>query len=175
MPGPKLTKLYIGIDIGNSGAIAVMGSRGEFFTTTMPLIGKYLDIHATYLLLDKYRSSNCHVVFEDLSPIFNISAKANGSLMRSAGAIEALVVALELPYTKVQAKVWQKEMFQGVREMTKPSSTKKTMVRDTKSMALMACKRLFPKVSLLATERSKVPHNGIVDAILMAEFCKRKY
>jgi len=34
---------------------------------------------------------------------------------------------------------------------------------------------LFPKVNLLMTERSSVPHDGLVDALLMAEYARRKF
>ena len=46
---------------------------------------------------------------------------------------------------------------------------------DTKAMALMAAKRLFPKVNLIMTERSTTPHDGLVDALLMAEYARRKF
>jgi 23S rRNA U2552 (ribose-2'-O)-methylase RlmE/FtsJ len=176
---PKLNrdkKYYIGIDIGNKGAIVVLNNLDDdVHTEVMPLLGNVLDIKSLCEILRVYKNHPCHVIIEDLRPLYKVSAKANGSLMFSSGAVEASLVALEIPFTKVSAKVWQKEMFVGVPNIKKLSSTKKTMVNDTKAMALCAAKRLYPKVNLLATKRSKEPHNGIVDALLMAGYCKRKF
>jgi hypothetical protein len=34
---------------------------------------------------------------------------------------------------------------------------------------------LFPKVNLLMNEKSSVPHDGLVDALLIAEYARRKF
>lgn len=46
---------------------------------------------------------------------------------------------------------------------------------DTKATSLLAAKRLFPDETFLATQRSKVPHDGIVDAVLIGLYCVRKF
>jgi hypothetical protein len=84
------------------------------------------------------------------------------------GILEALCVSLNLPYHKVKAKVWQKDMFQGVPELTKSGK------RDTKGMALVACQRMFPTLKLTFGERATKPHDGLVDAVLIAAYGKRK-
>ena len=80
-----------------------------------------------------------------------------------------------IPYTKVQPKKWQKQAWEGIPLIKKPSSTGKTQVTDTKAMSLIAAKRLFPKEDLRATERSKIPHDGKVDSLLMANHCLRNF
>jgi hypothetical protein len=42
--------------------------------------------------------------------------------------------------------------------------------RDCKKMSELAAKRLFPNVDLRATERCKISHDGIVDALLIAYY-----
>ena len=79
-------------------------------------------------------------------------------------------IPLGIPYIKVPAKEWQKEMFKGVDEITKPGKTS----RDTKAMALVAIKRLFPELKLTFNDRSTKPHDGLIDAVLIAEYSKRK-
>lgn len=177
MPTRRTTKYYIGIDIGVMGAIVVLSkdTNEVHETYVMPRIGKMVDIHSLKKLLNYYRSQECHVVFEDLHAIHNSSAGANYTFGFNGGIVEGVVGGLGLPFTRVTAKVWQKELFEGVKKLQKKSSSGKTMVNDTKKMALVAAQRLFPKANLLATQRSSVPHNGIVDALLIAEYCKRHF
>jgi hypothetical protein len=88
-----------------------------------------------------------------------------------AGSVEMACIALSIPFIKVPPKQWQKEMFVGVAEIKK--SGKKT--RDTKAMALIAAKRLFPKLKLTFGSVAKVPHDGLVDALLMSQYGITKY
>lgn len=189
MPKPRSIKYYIGIDIGNDGAIVVQNSVDSAVKiSVMPLIGNTLDLHELYSILRFYESKDCHVVFEDLHAIFGASAGSTFNFGGSAKAIEMCVIALGLPFTKIKAVVWQKEMFVGVKEMRKPSTfkTKKTKAGlvekievkgrvETKLMALLAAKRLFPTVPLLKSTRSTKPHDGIVDALLISEYAKRNF
>lgn len=177
-------KYWIGIDIGKDGAIVVQSSGGGITTLKTPLIGKEFDLHEMRNILQVYVGSNTHVVFEDLRAIFGSSAGSTFSFGFVAGATEAICASLDIPFTKVQAKVWQKEMFVGVQEMRKPDvivkkaghpPTSKKGGLDTKAMALVAAKRLFPKVDLRKSQRATNPDNGIVDALLMSEYCRRKY
>jgi hypothetical protein len=59
-------------------------------------------------------------------------------------------------------------MYVGVQEAKKSNGK-----RDTKAMALIACKRIFPDIDLTLTSRANKPHDGYIDAILMAEWGKR--
>jgi hypothetical protein len=45
---------------------------------------------------------------------------------------------------------------------------------DTKQRSVIAAQRLFPNVSLLPTPRCKKPSDGIADALLIAEWGRRK-
>lgn len=162
----------IGVDIGKKGAIVVLPSTP--FTNAvnpvlMPLVGDQLDYHELYSILKQYENTDCHVIFEKLGVIFGTGKATAFSMGHQSGALEMACIALKLPYTKIPAKQWQKEMFQGVDEITKPGKSSK----DTKAMALIAAKRLFPDFKL-TFGRATTPHDGVVDALLMAEYCKRK-
>ena len=164
----------IGIDIGLRGAIVVLSPepfRKAIPPIQMPLIGKQLDINTLYKYLSVYQNTDCHVVFEQLAPIFGTSKATAFSMGYQLGIFESICVSLKLPYTKVPPKVWQKEMFMGVTEIIKQG---KKRSRDTKAMALIAAKRLYPDMDFLATADCHVPHDGIIDALLMAIYCQRK-
>lgn len=153
----------IAIDIGLEGAVCEYSGQISYWT--MPIIGNQVDYQN---LCDRISKENAHVVFEDLKSLYAVSASSTWSLASQAGAVEMMCVALKLPFTKVAPKDWQKEMFQGIPPIRKSSGK-----ADTKKMALIAAKRLFPNLSFLATEKSRVPHNGIVDAVLIAEWARR--
>ena len=138
----------IGIDIGKKGAIVVLAK--EPFTAAidpilMPMVADQVDYHEMYNILSRYAKNNCHVIFEKLGVNFGTGKSTAFSMGHQAGAVEMACIALRLPYTKVPAKQWQKEMFQGVDEITKTGKSS----RDTKAMALIAAKRLFPDLPVL--------------------------
>ncbi len=113
---------------------------------------------------------NPYLVFEKLGVIFGSSKATAFSMGYQSGAVEMMAIALGIPYTKVPAKQWQKDMFQGVDVIKKTGKTS----NDTKAMALIAVKRIFPTQKLTFGDRATKPHDGLVDALLMAEYAKRK-
>lgn len=181
-------KIRIGIDIGSNGAYAVFVDDQLKGYGLIPDTSGELDMRAMLELiyglwpkLEKDDVYDVHVVIEDLHSIFGTSAKSNFQFGVNNGLVIGLLQTVEFPYTKVSAKKWQKELWEGIRpvEILVPGKTNKDgspkYKVDTKATSLLAAKRLFPKETFLATERSKVPHNGIVDAVLIAEYCKRKF
>lgn len=168
-----LRRFHIGIDLGKEGAIVIQES-GNVQSHPMPLIGKELDMQALYKLFEPYEAGNGMIVFEKIVPFG--PKMAMFSLGMQSGAVEMICVALAIPFTKVLSQAWQKEMFTGVGEMTKASKTTKSGTsRDTKSMATIAAKRLFPTVQLTFGNPNKKPHDGLVDALLMSEYAKRRF
>ena len=171
-------KLFVGIDPGKSGAIVILDEQGEIaHKQVVPTIGKEYDAQAVKDILLEYDSgSNCtiHAMLED---VHAIQGSAGGTSNFNFGQGKMLwhmgLVCLEIPHTLIQPKAWQKEAWEGVPIQYKPGSSKKT--KDTKATSLLAAKRLFPKADLTKSEKAKVPHDGIVDALLIAECCRRKF
>lgn len=165
----------IGIDPGANGAIFVLdnGRPGECFI--VPKIGNMFDILGLVHILRSLITLDCHVYIEDVHAVFGSAAGATFSFGETVGAIKASVIALGFRYTLVQPKKWQAVSFAGVPEIRKPDTIdkngkpKKGRV-DTKAMALIASKRLFPAVDTRASVRCKNSHDGIVDALLIAYY-----
>jgi hypothetical protein len=164
-------KIYGGIDPGKEGAVAMVDDAGKTVQYyAFPKIGNEVDIQGLTEILIALKELNLtHLVLENVHSIAGSSAKSNFSFGHTNGIIEGVLVALKIPYTKVQPKAWQKEMFNGIPVQQKDGKN------DTKLMSLLASKRLFPEEKFLATSRSKVPHDGITDAVLMSEYCRRKF
>ena len=168
-----MSKTYIAVDIGKLGAIAIMHPDRTIETFAMPKIKTELDLPGLMNILIKEAGTDVHISFEKLGVIFGSGKNVAFSMGQQAGVVEALCVCNSIPYTKVNAKDWQKAMLQGVEEITKPSITGKNQVRDTKAMALVAIKRLFPALKLTFGERATKPHDGLIDAILLCEYARR--
>jgi hypothetical protein len=164
-----MNKTYLGIDIGISGAIAVIDDK-NIFTYKMPLVAKQLDTNELYKIIASFKTThkNLHICFEKLGLIFGSSKKTAFSMGYQMGVIEALCVGQKISYTAVRAVDWQKEMFKHTTVITKPGKTS----RDTKAMALVTIKKLFPDLTLTFNKEVK-PNDGLVDAVLIAEYAKR--
>ena len=173
----------IGIDVGKHGAIVVLDGPSVVYKAVTPLIGTKLDIHG---LSDQIRSTlfgDCHVFVEEVHAIHGSAAGATFTFGGVYHAVQAILCTLYQPFTLVQPKVWQKVMYQGIPEIRKPSiiikkgeraGQSRKGNRDTKAMSLLAVKRLFPDLDLKRTARCEGPHDGIVDALLIAEYGRRQ-
>lgn len=64
---------------------------------------------------------------------------------------------LQLPIEVVSPRSWTKELLRGV-----PG--------EGKGRNILAAKRLFPDQDLRKSDRARVPHDGICDALLIAEY-----
>jgi len=81
------------------------------------------------------------------------------------GMLRGMLVALEVPWTLVTAKAWQKVLLAGMPHVEGKKAS---------SQAHIVCSRLWPGLDLRATERSRTPHSGICDALLIAEYGRRQ-
>ncbi len=179
----------IGIDPGKTGGIVILITSG-LDIYRIPKIKTEVDLQALKNIFIKIKSSskecdNFHLYIEKVHAIFGSSAKSTFEFGRICGQLEGFIVANEIPHTYVQPKVWQKEMFEGIKEIRKPGKLdkngklKKGKI-DTKAMAELALKRLLPSnyeqfyVVDASGNKSKNVHDGLVDAYLIAEYGRRK-
>jgi hypothetical protein len=179
--------MIIGIDPGKSGSLIAMTDKGEIVGKYVtPLVGTEIDWAAFADLLRPPSYDHKfppHVFLEHVHAMHNSSAKATFSFGGCFEGVKALCAAFKLPMTLVSPKDWQKEMHQGIPRQYKTAirivTGKKAGQmgkprKDPKKMSLMAVKRLFPNESLLRTERCTKEHDGIIDALLIAEYGRRK-
>jgi hypothetical protein len=174
-------KVYAGLDPGKNGAIAAIfvdkGKVSKIETHVMPMLNSdEYDLQGLRDIIETLSKLDTHFVIENVHSIFGTSAKSNFQFGMGVGIVRTSIAFFQIPFTLVQSKTWQKVCFEGVKEIRKPGKAKEGRGSvDTKAMALIAVKRLYPKVNLLATARSKVPHDGLVDALLMSHFCKLNF
>jgi hypothetical protein len=162
---------YIGIDIGKNGGVALIDEESNLSMFTIPKIGKEVDLHELKSILEKVASGLSIVAMENVKALQKVGSTQSFNFGENKGQIEGLLVGLNIRYVKVLPTTWQKVCWEGVPIQKKPGKTS----NDTKAMSLIAAKRLFPGEKFLATERSSVPHDGLVDASLIAKYLQIKY
>ena len=157
-------KAYIGIDPGKDGGVAVLFENGTVDLFTIPLIGKDIDIRELFAIIQAAivgPPGSRILIMENVHSLFGMSAKSNFTFGFVNGVMESISIISGAPFVKVSPKTWQKVAFLGVPED-----------KDKKSMAQQAAYRLFPGVDFRKSERAKKPHDGLIDAALMAYYGK---
>lgn len=170
-------KLYIGIDVGSKGFISMQidGKWSHFSIEDN-------DLYQLSQIMHNARKDNTDIacVIEDVHSVFGSSAKATFQFGFNKGYLIGLLAANHIPYTLVQPKEWQREMWQNSDMVVTYKDVvikgKKTTKKEvnTKQTSINACKRLFPMIDLRKSERAKKIDDNKVDSILMAEFARRK-
>ena len=152
-----MSQCVLGIDPGMNGAICCLDGD-SVATSVMPTIGNCTDESTLYNILKGVpRPKMVFLESVHASPLFG--AKGNFKLGTDYGLIKGILFSLSLPYTEVSPQRWQKIMHQGISSTLKP-----------KERSLLALNRRFPGMDVRATGRSTKPHDGIVDAILIAHY-----
>lgn len=148
--------LYIGIDPGQLGALAVLDSGGEIREVLLHDKLGYLQILG--LLVQK---ASLHAFVEHLNarPPMQCSAKTNFSLGEDFGWTCGVLESLRIPYQLVRPATWKKEFG----------------CTSDKNTSIQTARRLFPSVDLRRTERCKKDHDGKAEALLIAEWGRRHH
>lgn len=154
--------IIIGIDPGQKGALTGLGKHGLIIEQeTMRDVGWLVDFFK--MCHKKYGS--VFVYLEKAQSIPGNAARSMFSYGVHNGEIMGILGTLGIPYELVPPQAWTKVMHAGVQAGT------------SKKKSLIAAKRLFPHESFLDIKKPKSskPHDGLIDATLIAEFGRRKW
>ncbi len=166
-------KYYLGIDPGKEGAFVIIDESSTVIEKIgTPLIGKEYDRQAIVGILT---SREFHKIgLENPSVIFGVGKSAVGSLMHCVGLIEGMLIGLNIPHIMVQPKEWQKECWKHIKVQKKVDGK----TNDTKATSTLAAVNLWPKENFKITNignASKNHNDGMVDAVLIAEYVRRMF
>jgi hypothetical protein len=162
-------RYVIGIDPGHNGGFVALKDGKVVSKLVMPKVGKDIDFDKLGRFFRFYKKRGAVVYLEKVMGRGGAwGATQNFNFGQCYGAIMGVTAVLKLRYILVSPATWQKVSFKGIPVVYKTGKKKKT--KDTKAMALMASKRLFPSANFAPTERSKKPHDGLVDAVLIAYY-----
>lgn len=168
--------IYIGIDVGLNGGIAGLRQRPDGVTLELLAPAPTLDTgkggtmhrQQMYRILKRLRDMtgtpisgySVRAFIEKAHSMPKQGTASTFSFGKGFGEWLGILTALEIPTEEVTAQRWKKEILAGMRKNEKDSSIKKAQ-------------ELYPQANLLATERSRVPHDGMAEALLIAEYNRR--
>ena len=144
-------KTYIGIDPGKSGALALLTEDGQ--CTVVPF---QESAYTAILKAASGPSSVCCLEKVGAMPGQGVVSMFNFG--HNLGYIEGLLQAFDIPYQLVPPQTWKKEFC----------------VTSDKNTSIEVCRKLFPHVCLLPTARSRKPSDGMAEALLLAEYARRR-
>lgn len=145
--------MIVGIDPGKSGGIALISANGQASGIAMPIIGKDIDGHELASILSNTQPSV--VIIEKVGAMPKQGVTSTFTFGTGYGRLLGVCEALAIPYRLVTPQAWKKVVLAGT-------------AKD-KDAAIAFVKRAFPMVDL-TPGRKRVPHDGIADAVCLAEY-----
>jgi crossover junction endodeoxyribonuclease RuvC len=176
--------IVIGIDPGLTGAIAFIDpAAGSASVHTLPTLNlppvgragksyvpRRIDGRATALLIRQHVAvgDEAHAFIEGVRALPVVdgrsTAQSEGSLMRSLGALEAVLDVLNLPPTPVLPQTWQS--FYGL-----VGKYTELRARGELPAAVVKAVQLYPG---LAAQIGKVSAHNMAEAVLIGHYAARK-
>ena len=162
--------IYIGIDPGMDGGLAAIGSAG-CTTIAMPTIAgtekgtkRMLDVPA---IITWFKSTiaipeqvnNTLVIIEAVSAMPQQGVTSMFSFGTTYGMLQGVVLTLGLPMLKVRPQAWKKLILAGTQK--------------DKAAAIQYVRQRYPELSLRVTARCTTDHDGMADAVCLAEYGQR--
>lgn len=142
---------YIGIDPGKKGAMAVILEDGT--VEVSPLEGILLGP-----ILMALKDKQCRCCLEKVHAMPKQGVSSTFTFGVQYGWLKGMLDAHYISYQEIPPERWKKEFG----------------LNTDKQKSIEVCRQLFPNVSLRPTERSRVDDNNMAEALLMAEYARRK-
>lgn len=150
--------IYIGIDPGKSGAMAALVCGPE---------KNILDVRTVPFGEEAYRDTlaalsgapgGCVCCLERVGARPGQGVTSMFKFGENFGFIQGLLTACSIPYELVTPQKWKREFG----------------ITGDKNSSVSVCRRLFPEVGLRRTERCRTDDDGMAEALLMAEYARRR-
>lgn len=148
-------KHYLGVDPGNNGGLCVITGDGEPLIWERMPDGKHRIIDWLVSTIEQYR--NLVIVTERAQPMPKQGIVSSFTYGRHFALFEDTAILLKVPYHEVTATVWKRSFG----------------LTSSKHDSVSVARRLFPKVELIP-QGCRKEHDGIAEALLIAEWGRRK-
>lgn len=153
--------IVVGIDPGLSGGLVVLMGHDQglrpYHKIPMPVDYGRVDVRH---LGDVLGDEGEHVFIEQAWARPGNASKSIVTSLVNYGRILGMLECRQLPHTVVAPGKWTRDL--GLK------ATKDANGKRTKAANIALAKKLFPNETFLATPRCKKPHDGMVDAALIA-------
>lgn len=145
--------VYMGIDPGKAGGYAII--RGKD-VAAYPWDDEEFAQFCRLLAAEGESVTAC---VEQVGAMPGQGVTSMFNFGKSAGFIEGVLCACGIGFQLVRPQKWKKEY---------------TLIGKDKAASVKVCKRLFPATDLRRTSRCKTDSDGMAEALLMAEYARRK-
>lgn len=147
---------FLGIDPGKSGGVAFIDAKSGVVSTEVFDEGNLVELCTEMADNGDVKRAVCCLEKVGARP-------AQGSVSgfnfgQNFGYIRGVLASFKIPYQEITPQKWKKEFG----------------LNSDKSLSVEVCRKLFPDIGLLATPKCKKPHDGMAEALLMAEYARRK-
>lgn len=147
--------VYIGIDPGKNGGFAIIDDKG----------GVHVESWDNQEFAGNVRiasNENIRVIacVEKVGAMPGQGVTSMFSFGKAAGFIEGVLTSCNVPFQLVPPATWKKEF---------------SLIGGSKQKSIEVAKRLFPGVSLRRTNKCTVDHDGMAEALLLAEYARRRF
>lgn len=165
-----MSRVYVGIDNGLDGALVALSESAGLapiwmheMPTRMKSKGREVNADLVLSVLESLHVS----LRDDVTVVLETPGKHSPGLMAlcsmwdSYGVLRAICEVKGIRHHRIAPQKWQKEMLPGCAK------------GNTKPFALSVAKQLWPTETFLRTPRCSKPDEGMVDAVLIAEYARK--
>jgi crossover junction endodeoxyribonuclease RuvC len=161
------SRVVLGIDPGLDGGLACLTLVGQcIHLGVMPVIGKKGEgkreidgpeiVSWLVRVQDVFDIVGCAIEHVHAMPKQGVTSMFNFGY--GYGVVRGILTAHHMKTILVPSTTWKKDVLTGTK-------------RD-KCAAISYCQRSFPNTDLIP-ERCRTPHDGMADALCIAEYCRR--
>lgn len=147
--------IYIGLDPGKKGAMAIMGYSN---TTGERYMMKIIPFDPQEYIKTLKQFNGATVCIEQVHSLPREGVKSVWSFGQTYGWLLGVMDAVGLSYQTVPPNLWKKDF---------------SLLRAEKKQSIEVCKRLFPGVELKRTDRCRNDDDNMADAALICEYARR--
>lgn len=141
--------IYVGVDPGANGGIGVIDTHEDSAEAFLYSEDKLMEVI--------HLPGRMRVLVEEVHSMPKQGVASTFSFGMNYGIILGILKALHQQYDLVTPRKWKKEFS----------------LNGDKKKSIECCKRLFPKVELRKSEKSRTEHDGMAEALLIAEYARR--
>ena len=149
--------IYIGIDPGKKGGYAIIYANEfcDYAITCHAFTEKgFIDD----IKREELQKDYCRCCLEKVHAMPKQGVSSTFTFGNGYGFLRGVLQTVGISYQEITPQRWKAEFG----------------LNSDKAKSIEVCQRLFPNVNLLPTEKSRKPSDGMAEALLMAEYARRK-
>jgi crossover junction endodeoxyribonuclease RuvC len=156
-------KGILAVDPGLRGGLAIRTGATGVIYEPMPVCGGEIDLAELTRWVRANRDSIETALVEKVSAMPKQGVSSTFKFGDGYGSVKGVLSALGIPFELITPQRWMKVMHAGV-----------SPDLGSKARSQLAFSRIFPGLDLRASPRCRKPHEGMVEAVLLAEYGMRQ-